>query len=419
MKGELSDQLSILYLHLASLGGGNMLRRPPKPFYLGSSALIALFLVYHWIYPQFWLPAGARVSVGSDLVTQRSIQDIRNATLGFEKIFVINMPSRADRRDSTILAAALSDMDIEFVDGVNGGTIPDKALAKTFDYQRLDDPTLGAWRGHINAIQEVVRRNLSSALIMEDDGDWDVRIRDQLQNFALASYALTQPLVNPDEDKYADITYPTSSNDTIMSVPDLDFRNLPTTVAPINSPYGDEWDVLWLGHCGMRFPFADKHVIPKGRVAHFDETVPERRYLWTITNPNDLKDQYLDHVRVTHHVQEGRCSLAYAITQKSARKLLYEVGMKDSTDPFDIMLSWFCEGTGRPNRGYHNCLTATPSPFQIHLTAGPKSYASDIADHGEGNQGDGTTMVRTSVKMNAAALMDGRTDLPDAYPDSS
>ncbi|KAI1261444.1 hypothetical protein F5Y18DRAFT_440544 [Xylariaceae sp. FL1019] len=310
------------------------------------------------------------------------------------------MASRTDRRDSTILAAALSEMEIELVDGVDGGTIPDKALAKTFDQRRLDDPTLGAWRGHINAIQEVVRRNLSSALIMEDDGDWDVRIRDQLQNFALASYALTQPLVAPKEDKYGDTTYPKSPNESIMSIPDLDFGNLPATVAPVNSPY-------------------EIDVIPKGRVVHFDETVPERGHLWTITNPNDLKDQYLDHIRITHHVQEGRCSLAYAVTQNSARKLLYEIGLKDPTDPFDIMLSWFCEGTGRPNRGYHNCLTATPSPFQIHLTAGPKSYASDIADHGEGDQGEGTTMVRMSVKMNAAALLDGRTDLPDAYPDST
>lgn len=172
------------------------------------------------------------------------------------------------------------------------------------------------------------------------------------------------------------------------------------------------------------------------------QTVPQRQYLWTVSDSNDLL-QYPNHTRVTHRkwialfcaawcpkqtenhpytnevpdVQDGICSLGYAITQKAARKLLYEVGLKDVNAAFDIMLRWFCEGTGNPNRGYHNCLTVQPSIFQIHLPGGPKKYSSDISDHGEGDEEKKTEILRLSVKMNAEALLDGRTDLVDQYPD--
>lgn len=52
------------------------------------------------------------------------------------------------------LQAALSDIRIEFVDGVNGKDIPDKAIPMTFERERMNDASLGSWRAHINAIQE-------------------------------------------------------------------------------------------------------------------------------------------------------------------------------------------------------------------------------------------------------------------------
>jgi hypothetical protein len=116
-----------------------------------------------------------------------------------------------------------------------------------------------------------VRRNLSSALIFEDDADWDVRLRDQLRNFALSSRALTQPLAGVEPFTYADATYPHPSDTSPASLNDFAFDSLPATVAPASSPYGDEWDVLWLGHCGMHFPFANGKVIPKGRVVQTDQ----------------------------------------------------------------------------------------------------------------------------------------------------
>ncbi|KAI8945249.1 hypothetical protein F4801DRAFT_568979 [Xylaria longipes] len=393
-----------------------MLRRPPNLSFLIVGTIISLLLVW-WAYPATWLRVGAGASTRVD-IDHSSRQDIYNNTLGFEKIFVVSLPSRTDRRDGMSLAAALSNIEFEFIDGVDGSTIPDNALPQTPAHDRPSDPTVGAWRGHLNAIQEVVRRNLTSALILEDDVDWDVRLRDQLRDFALSSHGLTQPLIGTGRPTYADITYPSPSDTSPTSPPDLAFDSLPVTIAPRSSPYGDEWDVLWLGHCGMHFPFIDSKLIPKGRVVQSDQTVPQRHHLWTVSDFNDLKEQYSNHTRVTHHVQEGICSLGYAVNRRSARKLIHEVGLKHVNTAFDIMLRWFCEGTGDPNRGYHNCLTTQPSLFQIHLAAGPKKYNSDISDHGVGEQEEKTEVIRWSVKMNTPALLDGRIeDLVDQYPD--
>lgn len=53
-----------------------------------------------------------------------------------------------------VLAAALSDIDIEFVDGVPGQDVPDKAIPTSSNHGRLNDGDIGCWRAHINAIHE-------------------------------------------------------------------------------------------------------------------------------------------------------------------------------------------------------------------------------------------------------------------------
>ncbi|OTB15808.1 glycosyltransferase family 25 protein [Daldinia sp. EC12] len=335
----------------------------------------------------------------------------------FQEIFVVGLPSRTDRRDGMFLQAALSDMRIEFIDGVNGKDIPDKAIPTTFERERMNDASLGSWRAHMNAIQEVVQRNLTSALILEDDVDWDIRIKRQLQDLALSTRAITQPL--PHSKLYADPTFPAPSKESFTVVPDILFNSLPTTEPPRISPYGDNWDLLWVGHCGMHFPFEDNPVIPKGRVIHLkDETVAPKKNIWTFNIPFTLKDKYPEHTRAVHHVQEGVCTLGYAVSQAGARKLLHELGLKDVTDGFDILVRFFCEGA--KGRKYHHCLTTQPALFHHHRAAGPLSAESDIGDHGGGFREKGSTdMVRWSVRLNADVLLEGGTDFVDQYPDNS
>ena len=52
------------------------------------------------------------------------------------------------------LQAGVSDVGIEFVDGVKGDSIPDSAIPSSPDHARLLPGTLGSWRAHMNAVQE-------------------------------------------------------------------------------------------------------------------------------------------------------------------------------------------------------------------------------------------------------------------------
>ncbi|KAI5456865.1 hypothetical protein BGZ63DRAFT_516478 [Mariannaea sp. PMI_226] len=345
------------------------------------------------------------------------LDDISNSTFGFEKIFVIGLPERSDRRDRITLQAALSDIEFEFVDGVLGKNVPDKVIPGTSKHDRLDDGSLGCWRAHMNAIREIVHRNLSSALIMEDDADWDVRIKSQLRDFALSTHALIQPLADAPPGSYADPTFLNPAEHMEDPVPEIPFDNLPATIPPVTSPYGDDWDLLWLGHCGMLFPWPGNPNLPKGRVIHLnDETVAQKQYLYSVTPPFTLVDDYPHHTRAVNHVQDGVCTLGYAVSQRGARKLLHDVGLMDLERPIDILLAYFC--TGDHGRSFHTCLGIQPGIFQHHRAAGPINASSDIGDHGAGfREKSNTDMIRWSVLLNADEILNGGTNFSDQLPD--
>lgn len=146
-----------------------------RPSYLAIAVISAIVLV------SLYLVATRRdgtpiPSLGAGRVKAlrpKLTDDIYNSTLGvshaslslhtgsnlqtqFEKIFVIGLPSRTDRRDGIVLEAALSNIDVEFIDGVQGKDVPDKAIPTGPGLERMPDPNVGSWRAHINAIQESV-----------------------------------------------------------------------------------------------------------------------------------------------------------------------------------------------------------------------------------------------------------------------
>lgn len=66
-----------------------------------------------------------------------------------------------------VLAAAVSGLEIEFVDGVIGGNIDPKTINLAGEGHDLRASELGIWRAHLNVYREIVQRNITSALIME------------------------------------------------------------------------------------------------------------------------------------------------------------------------------------------------------------------------------------------------------------
>jgi hypothetical protein len=267
-----------------------------------------------------------------------------------------------------------------------------------------------------------VNNNLDSALILEDDADWDIRIRSQMRDFALSSRALLQPLSSPPS-SFADPTYQDPKKNP--GIPkEIDFDHRPETILPETSPYGDNWDVLWLGHCGTEFPNPDlpekaqlSQTLPRGRVIHRNDlTVPENQHLWFLSKEDDPRKSYPPHTRVVHHVMGSICSLAYAVSQRGARRLLYELGVKKFDHPFDIMLRDFCEGVNDRPRG--TCLTVQPQLFNHHRPAGLAAFHSDISEHSEGKINTASThLIRWSTRMNLLKLINGNTDYDDQFPD--
>ena len=101
-----------------------------------------------------------------------------------------------------------------------------------------------------------------------------------MTEFARASQLLIQPLpYTSEQEQYLDPTYPKPTGEQGYTNFMLDEHS---TSRPIDSPYGDlgRWDLLWLGHCGCRFPRASDLNAPLGRVVIAnDTTVPEHKSL--------------------------------------------------------------------------------------------------------------------------------------------
>jgi hypothetical protein len=331
----------------------------------------------------------------------------------FQKIFAIALPERTDQRDALALTGAFTGLDIDIVDGVTSWS--DKALPPNTADANHPKGVIGAWRAHMNILQTMVNENISSALIMEGDVDWDMRLKSQMHTFARASRMLLQPLRGSD-DRFLDPTYPTSEAGDVHQ----DFGLQDDVVKePTTSPYGDldRWDVLWLGHCGSEFPTrADDHgSAPLGRVIiSSDETVPEIQHLDREWGAGEYLDVYPPHTRVVSRTRGSVCSLAYAVTQRGARKILYEIGLKSFPMAYDLTLRTVCDGIdGRPMA---TCLTSQPALFNSHRPVGSRAAMSNIGDHEGWNDLAITVNIRMSARVNLPKLVHGQTDFVDSLP---
>lgn len=81
-------------------------------------------------------------------------RDVVDIIWQFEKIIVIGMPDRFDKRDSLALAASISGIQLTFEDGVVGENLFLKAIPHSWDRKRNGlSKNLGCWRAHMNVAQ--------------------------------------------------------------------------------------------------------------------------------------------------------------------------------------------------------------------------------------------------------------------------
>ncbi|KAI1873785.1 uncharacterized protein JN550_003054 [Neoarthrinium moseri] len=300
---------------------------------------------------------------------------VTNATLGFSNVFVVGLPERSDKRDALALTSALTGFQVEFVDGVKGESVPDKAVPFKADRQSLWENNLGSWRGHMNAVRRIVEENLESALIMEDDMDWDVRLRAQLEQVAMGVRTIL----------------PSGSNS--------------------RSPYGDDWDLLWLGHCGEIFPEA----LPEneGKPHHPKYTIKNDITVAPLNKITGLVEfnKYPEFTRWVHISGAPICTFAYALSQKGARKVLFDLSVDHLLGAYDNALAGFCRDGASGNRDglQAKCVSVTPPVFFHHRAKGRITGDSDIqkSDSGDVREKGTTENIVWSARNNIKNMLMG------------
>ncbi|KAL3463340.1 hypothetical protein BJX64DRAFT_117886 [Aspergillus heterothallicus] len=198
-----------------------------------------------------------------------------------------------------------------------------------------------AWIAHLDLIKHVVQSGFDSALILEDDVDWDISIRDEMVAIAEAVRQLTK----------------TGKNEV--------------------APYGRDWDVLWVGLCAETW---DKGF----ETVYVDDTsaCPASEYVGLGKGP---RDRIPSGQRAVFHSGAPICTFAYGLTREGAKKVLLDVGAgKD--EAFDIALMNGCRERNL------TCISVLPELFR-HYQPSPNLTGSLV------NSGGNREIVTQETEM--------------------
>lgn len=223
----------------------------------------------------------------------------------------------------------------------------------------------------------IVSENIQTALLFEDDADWDVNLKHQLYDMATGTRALQ-------EDTASQSSSP--------------------------SPYGSDWDLLWLGHC--RAGPADRE--QKMWVIDDDPTVPphnHRRSEWRQHHyPEEMRR---NNTRLLFETYGGMCTFSYAISFNGARKMLTSLSLQYQDEPVDIGLSALCRNKfTRPFK----CYAPYPPLVSSHRSAGSASRDSEITSHGDKYHEAYSWDIVYSTLLNVPRLVEGERTVRPQWP---
>lgn len=255
-----------------------------------------------------------------------------NSTLGFGKILVVHLPYRMDKKDQLLIMSRSQDIDLTFSDGRTPDDVKDSGLPWQNQEMANDRSVVSLFRGHMDAIQHILDENLSSALILEDDSDWDVDVKYAIQR-------LQQPLAT--------------------LIKSFDRKNTSNIVSTKNDPWlSTEWDVLNIGAC-VELPFQGDD--RKGEVdldhppyvAYKDGTLDYQEHThghladflayYNLRLPKKADQETFSQIeagnyhRIVTLSNKPICANAYAVSKKGAMKLLYHFS-KAFDQPIDVKL---------------------------------------------------------------------------------
>lgn len=224
----------------------------------------------------------------------------------------------------------------------------------------------------------MIKENIQTALIFEDDADWDVMIKEQLYEFAKG----TQALQNFDAPSYS----------------------------PPSSPYGDDWDILWTGHCAAwnsRNEDGPYYVIPNDPtvppLSRVDGGAPNR-------SPPALSG---NRTRLIFKSNGGRCTASYALSLRGAHTLVYAQSMTYAYT-IDRALSRMCGDKSLP----FSCLQPFPALIGAFKDAGDTSRDSDrVNTGGTIREVAETSNIAYPVRLNVRGLITGQKTIKPQWPE--
>ena len=219
----------------------------------------------------------------------------------------------------------------------------------------------------------------ATALILEDDADWDVNFRSQLEYIALGAQAL---------------------------------QSTPSGSTPA-SPYGDDWDLIWLGHCAAQPDDGDyRRVLIKNDNT---TTPPTHRTNWG--GVPDMS-QYDNTTRTMFWSKGSTCTYAYAVSFAGAQKMIKWMSMDIYNQPIDFGLHDMCSSKNR----HFKCIGVFPQIIGDHKPAGGANKDSDIGTQGtkeEVRERGFTYNVVHSARLNVQKLIEGKEgkEMESQWPD--
>lgn len=246
-----------------------------------------------------------------------------NATLGFGAILALTSNDAETRMSWRVeglkQAATYTGLEIQYPRQPEWSDSDVEDLKENNGAGSLNTGSALCWLGHMHMLRQATQH--TTTLILEDDADWDVDIRTQIVKVAEAVRNLTQSTVLEDSED-----------------PDKKY------------PYGMNWDVLWLGHCGSS--------ILEKQVNFHDPTIPPEAESF-----NPLVKSNVGKLRYVHETVDPLCLYAYAVTQESAKKILRK-HTHGNTEGIDIWFLNMCR------EGKLRCVAVSPELFHEHEAAG-------------------------------------------------
>ncbi|EDU44056.1 conserved hypothetical protein [Pyrenophora tritici-repentis Pt-1C-BFP] len=228
-----------------------------------------------------------------------------NSTLGFSTILALS-PHHSPRRSSLLWAANLTDLDIVIPDLPDWSVGDIQAFKVKNGQSTISVGSAKAWLGHLQILKSFLASNHETALIIEDDTDFDIQIRHaQIPRLAEALHCLLGGKGN-------------------------DYWPPPST-----------WDLLYPGHCDDAPSTA---YLAHPYTTYTDPSVPSHQQMHPDTSSFLLSLNLPDQTRILHRAFWPLCTFAYAVNRRSAALILdtFAAEPEGGGSAFDVALLSAC-----------------------------------------------------------------------------